>query len=76
MPKIKGRFHLFAMDWVIDASGKMWLLEGNVNPQMGVQWADPAMSPETLHDYMDLVRDVQMDPAFLQQRHGDHQRER
>lgn len=68
---IKGRFHVFAMDWVVDASGKVWLLEGNLNPEVGVQWADPsAMSPDLLLTYMDLVRAVQMDPATLQRNHG------
>jgi len=58
---IKGRFHLFAMDWVIDGEGSVWLLEGNLNPRIG-HYENIGLTPMVFHDFLEVVRQVQMDP--------------
>ena len=51
-------------------ASKVWLLEGNSNPDLKIQWDDHALSPQWLYTMLDLVRNVQMRPSWLQDEHG------
>ena len=63
MRKRRGKFQLFAIDWIVDARGGVHMLEVNSNPLVT---AYPCKGfPETWTALMDLVLTVQTRPQDL-----------
>eukprot|EP00514_Thraustochytrium_sp_LLF1b_P009613 CAMPEP_0184545674 /NCGR_PEP_ID=MMETSP0199_2-20130426/4461_1 /TAXON_ID=1112570 /ORGANISM="Thraustochytrium sp., Strain LLF1b" /LENGTH=646 /DNA_ID=CAMNT_0026939995 /DNA_START=75 /DNA_END=2015 /DNA_ORIENTATION=+ len=64
LSRFPGRFHLFAIDWVIDSSGQIHLLEGNGYPLV-TQYPLPDLTPQIWEDLIDLVMDIHVHPENL-----------
>lgn len=63
MFKRKGTFQLFALDWIIDSTGGIHMLEANSNPLV-TNYPIPGY-PETWNTMMDLVLKIQSAPEEL-----------
>lgn len=62
----KGRFQVFALDWMIDADGGMHLLEANGNPQVS-SYPLPDLTPALWTTMHDVVHAVHVEPETLPQ---------
>ena len=56
-----GRFHLFGIDFVLDAKGRVHLLEGNGYPLVTDYPSLPTMTPKLWEDLVDLVLLIHVD---------------
>lgn len=64
----KGKFQFFALDWVIDQKGVLWLLEGNKFPAMLPYPTYLNLSPWIWKDGMELVLRLHLLPESLKLR--------
>lgn len=64
LSKAPGRFHLFAIDWIIDATGSVHLLEGNGYPLV-TEYPIPGLTPQVWEDLLDLVLKIHVEPHKL-----------
>lgn len=61
----RGRFHIFAMDWVIDDTGKLHLLEGNKFPALINYPKGTGVTPKIWHDTARLLLLIQVAPRLF-----------
>mmetsp|Transcript_12233 Transcript_12233/g.22691 ORF Transcript_12233/g.22691 Transcript_12233/m.22691 type:complete len:621 (+) Transcript_12233:55-1917(+) len=59
-----GRYQLFALDWMLGADGKLFLLEANGNPQVSA-YPGTGLTPGIWTSMVDLVHKVQTAPEEL-----------
>lgn len=64
LSRFPGRFHVFAIDWLIDQEGSIHLLEGNGYPLVTDYPVDD-LTPQVWEDMMDLVLKVHVTPHEL-----------
>jgi len=62
--KFPGRFHLFAIDWLIDSDGNLHLLEGNGYPLV-TEYPVKGLTPKVWEDLLDLVLTIHIKPSKL-----------
>ena len=60
-----GRWHLFGVDWMLDAAGKLHLLEGNGFPLVTHYPSALGLTPRVWEEMVDLLLKVHADPASL-----------
>jgi hypothetical protein len=61
---VPGRFHLFGIDWMLDAKGQLHLLEGNGYPLVS-HYAGIDLTPRIWEEMMDLILAIQTRPVTL-----------
>lgn len=61
----EGAYALFGLDWMIDRSGGIHLLEGNGNPVVQHYPGTDDLTPNVWRDMASLVIKIHMDPATL-----------
>jgi hypothetical protein len=64
LSRFPGRFHLFAVDWLIDAEGRVHLLEGNGYPLV-TEYPVEGLTPKLWEDLVALVLKVHAAPIEL-----------
>ena len=61
----RGRFHLFAMDWVIDNNGNIFLLEGNKFPAIVNYPGNTGLTPKIWVELIHLLKMIQASPREI-----------
>ena len=61
---VAGRFHLFGIDWLLDAKGNLHLLEGNGNPLV-TNYPGIGLTPKIWEEMVDLILAIHTKPQFL-----------
>lgn len=61
---VPGRFHLFGIDWLLDAKGKLHLLEGNGYPLV-TNYPGIGLTPKIWEEMTDLILAIQTKPNTL-----------
>jgi hypothetical protein len=61
---VPGRFHLFGIDWLLDAKGKLHLLEGNGYPLV-TNYPGIGLTPKIWEEMTDLILAIQTKPQLL-----------
>ncbi|GBG34572.1 Tubulin polyglutamylase TTLL7 [Hondaea fermentalgiana] len=64
LKRVPGRFHLFAIDWLIDKLGNVHLLEGNGYPLV-TEYPVKGLTPEIWEELLDLVLKIHVTPHEL-----------
>jgi len=61
---VPGRFHLFGIDWLLDAKGKLHLLEGNGYPLV-THYPGIGLTPRIWEEMTDLILAIHTKPQTL-----------
>ena len=61
----RGRFHIFAMDWIVDTTGHVFLLEGNRFPAIVNYPEGVGVTPNIWYEFLQLIKLIQIYPRTM-----------